>query len=91
MSWLKNKIAIKKLAVVSLDGYDWQLYPNEEMDNVARDLNATFERSVAAGNNRFGVMRDMKPVMRAHAKSGADDSEPRSVLDDLLDEVFGEE
>lgn len=75
---------------VSLTASDWQLYLDVS-ENVARVLNARFMVLVNGGTPREEVRRSMEQLMGELATHGANDTEPRWVLADMLDEVFGKE
>ena len=87
-----EKISIEKrhTAKLSLDGEDWSLF-TASMDcaKVAAALNEAFEKGVADTNGRAGTRRAVVAVMTSFADYGANDTEPRDMLEELLDRVFG--
>jgi hypothetical protein len=92
---LKRTVTIEN---PNLSARSWDLYTHTETKKMqqrcalaANDLNKTFTASVNAGKNRNEVYRDMMAVMLVYSDTGACDSEPMHLLDDMLDEVFGEE
>ncbi len=86
---------IKKsvLAKLLLDGKDWCLFTATDpvgCEKAAKILNSAFVDAVDERLNKDEVRRTMYRVMQKLAKEGANDSEPRQVLEDLLDTVFPE-
>lgn len=83
---------VKSYNVTGLD-YDadrWELYQMGGVANVAAALNNSFMTAVNAGKDRDEVESAVWKTMDKYSKFGAWDTEPRGVLDDLIDEVFGE-
>lgn len=83
---MNTKIQITGVRL-TLTARDWQLYPGA--DHVARQLNAAIAENVAEG--RITTRRAAEAVMAEHSRFGATDTEPRWVLHDLLDDIFGKE
>ena len=89
MSYLKNKLNKRVLVNVNLTPDDWDLYTSEpEVERVAEYLNTRFNDCVNAGWARDLVQRTMYKEMNLYKHWGAFDTEPRSVLEELLDGVF---
>lgn len=83
---MNRKITITGVKL-ALDANDWQLYPGAE--HVAAAINAAVAENVAEG--RITTRRAAEAVMAEHSRFGATDTEPRWVLHDLLDAIFGKE
>lgn len=83
---IEKKITIK----LELTADDWQLYTaSTNCTKAAMALNKAIETAVNTGLSRYEVERAANVAMRANDKYGATDTEPRWVLNDILDEVFG--
>jgi len=85
---MNSKIKITGVRL-TLTAHDWQLYPGPGADHVAEKLNAAIAENVAEG--RITTRRAAEAVMAEHSRFGATDTEPRWVLHDLLDDIFGKE
>ena len=83
-------ITITKTIRVDLTAEDWGLYTTA-MDClfVARELNYTLAGSLNGGMGRQETEAGMGEMMRRCARFGADDTEPREVLAQVLDAWFG--
>ena len=70
----------------------WELYTKaftrEEMNRVADELNGALQSGVNNGGSKDQIRVLMDLVMAANAKYGAQDTEPRNVLEDLLSKIF---
>jgi len=86
---LKNKISVVKLLRVnsSLTKQDWQLYSFG--DTCARVLNEALSFYVNNVNEKDETRRKMHELMYAWKNSGAYDTEPLDVLEDVLDYIYG--
>ena len=83
---------VKSYQVTGLD-YDadrWELYQMGGAAEAAAALNNSFMTAVNAGKDRDGVEAAVWQTMDKYSKFGAWDTEPRGVLGDLIDAVFGE-
>jgi len=74
----------------------WQLYTcstelKRKCETAARHLNTAVSEAVAKQMTRVGVREHVYLVMDKFKHTGAYDTEPRGVLEDILDEVFGKE
>jgi hypothetical protein len=81
-----------------LSANDWQLYTygvdaakQEAAHLAAARLNRTLREAVNGGFGRPIVRDRMWKVMEECRSTGALDTEPRAVLETLLDFIFGEE
>ncbi len=79
-----------------LTAEQWQLYTcstelKRKCDTAARHLNKAVTEAVAKKMTRVGVREAVYLVMDKFKHTGAYDTEPRGVLEDILDEVFGKE
>ena len=90
-------ITIRRHATVvtlQLTADDWQLYTVSkpaECAEAAAHLNQEIKTAINEGLNRDVVRSIAQTVMRKYADLGATDTEPRNVLEDVLDAVFGKE
>ena len=75
---------------IDLTARDWQLYSSmPESEEAANALNTTLKDFLAAGSDRRTVEKAMMQTMRKFSHTGACDSEPLWVLDDLMNYFFG--
>jgi hypothetical protein len=76
---------------ITLSADEWELYENERgCDEAAKALNETLQAEIARrGATRTSVLKEMTKAMDLLSRFGASDTEPRCVLYDILDEVFG--
>jgi hypothetical protein len=92
---VKNLIIERVVKIsVYLTAEQWQLYTSTypaECSAIAFALNKTLIEYVNRGETREAVERFMLSAMRHAAEFGANDTEPRAVLDAILNEIFGEE
>jgi hypothetical protein len=87
-------IKVRRHATVEplkLTADDWQLYTDRRRGEAAADLNREITTAINEGLNRDVVRTIAQTVMRKYADLGACDTEPRNVLEDVLDAVFGKE
>lgn len=87
-------LAVSTTAVtdIRLTATQWQLFCDmPDVDTVANDLNRAVTIALAAGPDREAVRREVYRTMSRYARFGASDTEPRSVLAEILDEVYGKE
>ncbi len=73
---------------------EWELFTRsypEECRLAAAEMNDTLFESVNSGKTRREVEKRMGEVMRKHADLGACDTEPRWMLERLLNKIYGEE
>lgn len=74
------------------DAEMWDLYTDMDgVEDVARDLSEAFSELASTLSDRNEVRRRMERKMNDFRSFGADDTEPRYALEDLLDAVFGVE
>jgi hypothetical protein len=93
---MKSKLNIRLFIAPVLTADDWQLYTvspqlREPCAVAAAALNLALAEAVNAGKSRDEVLVAVWDVMKLHSKTGAGDTEPRGVLGDALDELFGKE
>jgi len=62
----------------------------EGVGQVVKDLNFQLESFVNAGYSKREVRKLMHQDLATYKDYGACDSEPLNLLDDALDEIFGE-
>ncbi len=75
----------------SLDAAQWSLYTDmlPRVDEAARNLNLALQGMVNDGSTRERTRAHVLGVMCEYADVGANDTEPRCILEDLLDEIYG--
>ena len=86
-----NKVKLQVKAI-SLTPEDWGLF--EDMDGVdvaARALNGDVALATEEHDNRAAAESMIHRMMGLIEKFGAFDTEPRAVLNEILDRVYGEE
>lgn len=90
---LSEKIQVRTLVDdISLTARDWELYCDMPgNDKAARAINNAFMEAVNDGCPREEVREATYAVMAEYDSFGAQDTEPRATLEDLLDRVFGAE
>ena len=93
--WLETKMSIRKtiIANIMLSAEDWDLYSDMEGAEIAAfDLNRHLELCVKTSDSKDEVRRRMDTYMGdpAYRKYGASDTEPREVLNNILDNIYGE-
>lgn len=93
-----NRPPIKKIQLrvlvddIRLSARDWELFCDMPGANkAARAINSAFMEAVNDGCNQDEVREAVFAVMSEHSSLGAQDTEPRATLEDLLDMVFGTE
>jgi hypothetical protein len=83
---LKKTIRIE----LEFDANQWQLYTSKpEAALVADAINKVIATAVNSGAAREETYMAAHAVMREHHRTGAYDTEPLSVLRELLDEIYG--
>lgn len=82
------QVTVRKVVEVKASADDWGLYYTPEREEVASALNEKFSILVEMGRDRDDVEHYMLKFMEVYASDGAYDTEPRAVLDKILDEVF---
>ena len=92
--WLRDKMTIKRVVEVTimLSAEDWELYNDENgADLAAFELNRHLEFCVKTSQDKEEVRRRMDTYMSnpVYRKYGASDTEPRAVLDNILDNIYG--
>lgn len=92
--WLENKIFIRKTISVSakLTADEWELYSDMDgAEAAAEELNKELEFAVRAYETREWVEKKMLSFMgmKEFREFGASDTEPRAVLADILDNIYG--
>ena len=92
--WLRDKMTIKRVVEVTimLSAEDWELYNDENgADLAAFELNRHLEFCVKTSQDKEEVRRRMDTYMSnpVYRKYGANDTEPRAVLDNILDNIYG--
>ena len=92
-NWLirSQALKIKKTVECNLTGEQWGLYAaSMNCAEAARALNRAFESAVNSGLCYGDVQNKVDIVRREYRKFGANDTEPREVLAELLEAVFGD-
>ena len=77
-----------------LTAHQWQLYTlslPRTCDKAAKSINAALKKAVNSGLTRNEVYEAVEKVMYRLRNTGAADTEPRGVLADILDNIFGVE
>ena len=70
---------------------DWQLYDEPGVVVVAQKLNTMLEAAVNDGGDRRDVKQTMMCEFRRFEDFGANDTEPHRFLDQVLDNIYGED
>lgn len=85
-----TKLNRKTTVQPALTARDWQLFSDMTGVNlVAQTLNEKLAELVnAEGSTPESVMKGMAPFMRTYSSFGATDSEPRWVLQDIIEAVY---
>ena len=85
---MKN-VSIQKTIKVSLTANQWELYSGKEANAAALMLNRSIEYVFGVFSKESSRL-EMHKIMQTVADLGALDTEPRNVLEDLLDLFYGE-
>ena len=88
-----DNVWISKQVKIDMTCFDWELHWKENYQgctDCADALNMAFESHFNAGKTRQQLVVIMSNVMVEWSKYGANDTEPRRVLYNLLNECFGE-
>ena len=80
---------VAKITRMKLPPEAWQLYDQPGMKRVANALSNAFARLVNSGKSREEVRQSMDQLREKYSEYGADDTEPRYTLNDLLTATFG--
>ncbi len=87
---MRNKIKIT--VSLRLNADDWQIYKNEpHPESVARQMNLEISRAINESNNWFDAFTESEKTLVKFKHYGANDSEPRALLEQILTYVFREE
>lgn len=87
---LRNRIKVKKTVSLCLTAEDWQLYDLPGAGLAAKGLNIAVENAVNSGMGINEAAREVEKTMEALGEYGASDTEPRYVLDDLINLIYGD-
>jgi hypothetical protein len=86
---MKNILIDRKVRIsADFDVGDWELYSNEEAEDIAEKLNKSLEFYVNNGYAKKEVYDNMMRIMYSHSKAGAADSEPLFFLERVLNEIY---
>jgi len=87
---LMKKFQLKQqIIAVHLTAEDWDLLlAKEDVDKVATRLNDTLKSCINKGYTRSETVATMGHTMRTYSRYGCNDTEPRKVLDQLLNEFY---
>lgn len=101
---LMNNLTIERVVKIKV-GFtadQWELYRDVEVAAFGKDgaetyrqcaagaLNVALSAAVNNGDDRYEVERKVYQVMRDYRQYGATDTEPRALLAQALDQIFGE-
>ena len=78
-----------RITSCKLTANDWQLYTVPGHTKAARTLNNELKVCVNQGGTKEDVRQMMYLIMDNLREFGAYDTEPRSVLESILDEIYG--
>lgn len=87
----REAVAIEKRVTACLTADQWGLYGKPGAESAAHELNNEWNDVVRLGWPRKAAELHMNATMANLAQYGAADTEPRNMLEALLDEQFGEE
>jgi len=83
-------ITKKTVVTLSLTAGQWQLYSTMRgVGLVARNINAGVAKAINSARDWNEAYTLGRLVLAKYGQFGAMDTEPRGVLQDVLDEVFG--
>lgn len=81
-------LTINKQVALALTAEDWDLYDMPESKVAAEALNYVIMREVNAGMDRLSVKKKAYKVMSKYLDTGIMDTEPRAILQEILDEIY---
>jgi len=88
----RNNLIIRKQISVNLSAQDWGLhtksFPRVVVERVADLLNSRFNHTYNKGTDKLTLVQHMHELMTFFGIYGANDSEPRMVLEQLCWEVY---
>lgn len=92
MSFASSVLNKQVIVNPSLSAAQWQLYTDllPGVTAAADKLNEALRVSVNEGLPRWRCAQRVQLVMQAESAFGANDTGPRYILEDLLNEIFGE-
>lgn len=89
-----RNLTLRREVNVDFTADQWQLYtasfPAAELAAAAQRLNQSLEAAVNSGADRSTVYSTMQTVMNELSSFGAADSEPIWFLQDVMEEIYGE-
>ena len=89
MEDIMQGLKTKSVIAVSFTADQWELFAQEGRDEAAAELNAALELAVnSKGATPKSVWSAMDVVQTRHAALGAGDSEPRNLIDRVIDRTF---
>ena len=84
-----HTVTVAKITRMALPPEAWQLYDQPGAKRVANALSNAFAKLVNSGKPREEVRQAMDQLREKYSEYGADDTEPRYTLNDLLTATFG--
>lgn len=84
-------LTMTKQIELTMTADDWDLYDMPESKKAAEAINYVIMREFNAGEHRESVRFKAEVVMARYRECGASDTEPRYILDGLLDKLYGKE
>lgn len=81
-------VTLTKQLELTMTADDWDLYDMPQSKTAAEALNYTIMREFNAGMDREHVRFRAEVVMAKYRECGASDTEPRYILNGLLDRVY---
>jgi len=83
---------IKITVSLNLSARDWELYDDKpHPESVARQINLEVSRAINESTNWFDAFTESEKTLVKFSHYGANDSEPRAMLDKVLTYVYREE
>lgn len=82
-------LKITKKIELDYNAHEWQLFSDMEgAEGAAKRLNDTIERYANAGMKKYETRSAVQSLMAELGKWGANDTEPRAVLERILEKFY---
>lgn len=84
-------IDIRKVVTLNLSSRDWALYEMKGVYVATDQLNEQLAQALNAANDEQEAFEAGKAVLERFSEYGATDTEPRTVLIDIIERIYSQE